>query len=65
MTFPYPLDSVNFSKSFFIPINVDDQKAQHLANVLECQIGTMPFTYLVLSLGTTRPSGLHAPDESY
>lgn len=47
---------MNFSKSFIVPINVSDEKCQLLANTLGCQVGTMPFTYLGLPLGTTRPS---------
>lgn len=46
---------VNYEKSFLVPINMDDDKAQHLANTLGCKVGTMPFTYLGLPLGTTKP----------
>jgi hypothetical protein len=28
----------------------------HLASTMGCQVGTLPFTYLGLPLGTTRPS---------
>jgi hypothetical protein len=38
-----------------VPINVDDQKMQILANTLGCSIGSMPFTYLGLPLGTSKP----------
>jgi hypothetical protein len=47
---------VNFSKSFLVPINMDDEKATHLANTIGFSIGSTPFTYLCLPLGTTRPS---------
>ena len=47
---------VNFHESFLALINVHDSKAIHLANTLGCNVGTMPFTYLGLPLGTTRPS---------
>ena len=47
---------VNFIKSFLVPINVDEIKAKALADTFGCKIGAMPFTYLGLSLGTTRPS---------
>jgi hypothetical protein len=47
---------VNFSKSFLVPTNIDDEKARHLTNTMGCQVGTLPFTYLGLPLGTTRPS---------
>jgi hypothetical protein len=46
---------VNYSKSMMVPINVDDQKMQILASTLGCSIGSMPFTYLGLPLGTTKP----------
>lgn len=47
---------VNFHKSFLVPINVDEAKWNDLANSLGCQLGTMPFTYLGLPLGTTEPT---------
>lgn len=46
---------VNFSKSFLVPINVTKEKSKHLANTFACEVGKMPFTYLGLPLGTTRP----------
>jgi len=47
---------VNFSKSFLVPINMSSSRAQHLANTFGCHLGSMPFTYLGLPLGTTKPS---------
>lgn len=47
---------VNFHKSNLFPINVDDAQANLLAGAIGCQLGQMPFTYLGLPLGTTRPS---------
>lgn len=47
---------VNFSKPFLVPINIGHSKCLMLANTLDCQIETMPFTYLGLPLGTTRTS---------
>ena len=47
---------VNFSKSSLLPINVDDEKATLLAETIGCKVGSMPFTYLGLPVGTTRPS---------
>jgi hypothetical protein len=35
---------VNYNKSFLVPINVDNDKAMHLASTLGCQVGTLPFT---------------------
>ena len=46
---------VNYHKSFIIPINVDTAVMTELASAFGCQIGKMPFTYLVLPVGTTRP----------
>jgi hypothetical protein len=47
---------VNFSKSFLVPINMSDARTSHLANTFGYKVGTMPFTYLGLPLGTTKPS---------
>jgi len=47
---------VNFHKSFMAPINVDDQKTNHLARTFGCNVASMPFTYLGLPLGTHMPS---------
>jgi hypothetical protein len=38
-----------------IPINVPADKVQLLVSSIACQVGTMPFTYLGLPVGTTRP----------
>jgi hypothetical protein len=46
---------VNYKKSQMISINVDDGKMQRLAGTFGCMIGTMPFTYLGLPVGTTKP----------
>lgn len=47
---------VNFSKTFLVPINVNPEKTQHLANTFCCKVESMSFTYLGLPLGTTTPS---------
>ena len=47
---------INYNKSQLIPINVESSKANDLADILGCQVGVMPFTYLGLPLGTTRPT---------
>jgi hypothetical protein len=39
-----------------LPINVPDDLMQELAAVFDCQIGSMPFTYLGLPVGTTKPT---------
>lgn len=46
---------VNYRKSQMIPINVEQSKIQILASTFGCQIGSMPFTYLGLPMGTTKP----------
>jgi hypothetical protein len=46
---------VNYNKSVILPINISDERLQFLANTFECQTGSMPFTYLGLPLGTTKP----------
>jgi hypothetical protein len=47
---------VNFSKSFWVPINMGSERAARLANNFGCQVGDMPFTCLGLPLGTTKPT---------
>jgi hypothetical protein len=46
---------INYGKSQLIPINVPNDVSDALALEFGCQIGTMPFTYLGLPLGTSRP----------
>jgi hypothetical protein len=46
---------VNSRKSFLIPNNVTQEKTDCLAQTFGCLIGTMPLTYLVLPMGTTKP----------
>ncbi|XP_073353560.1 uncharacterized protein [Aegilops tauschii subsp. strangulata] len=46
---------VNFAKSSMIPLNMTDEEAARLAAILGCKVGQLPFTYLGLPLGTTRP----------
>ena len=46
---------VNFKKSFLVPINVLEEKSLHLAHTFGCDTGSMPFTYLGLPLGLTKP----------
>ena len=47
---------VNFGKSFLVPINMTESRATHLARTFGCQVGSIPFTYLGLPLGTTKPT---------
>ena len=46
---------VNYSKSMIVPINTSDQKMQHLARTFNCEIGSLPFTYLGLPLSLSKP----------
>lgn len=47
---------VKFSKSTMVPINIDQHQGTHLANCFGCKTESLPFTYLGLPLGTTKPS---------
>ena len=47
---------INFAKSTLVPINLAEDRAAHLAQALGCSLGKMPFTYLGLPMGTTRPT---------
>ena len=38
-----------------VPINMSDDKAQELANFFNCKKESIPFTYLGLPMGSTRP----------
>jgi hypothetical protein len=38
-----------------IPLNVSVAKMQELSSTFGCQIFSMPFTYLGLQMGTTKP----------
>ena len=47
---------VNFAKSCLIPIKVSEEKLQSLAATFGCAVGQLPFTYLGLPLGVTKPT---------
>jgi hypothetical protein len=47
---------VNYAKSCIMPINVSNQRMETLANTFGCVSGSMPFAYLGLPLGTTKPT---------
>jgi hypothetical protein len=38
-----------------IPVNVDEGTMSQLASAFGCQLATLPFTYVGLPLGTTKP----------
>jgi hypothetical protein len=46
---------VNYMKSQMYPINVSHERMTVLAGTFGCDIGVMPFTYLGLPMGTTKP----------
>lgn len=46
---------VNYAKSMLVPINISQEKTFVLAKTFGCSIGSLPFTYLGLPLGTTMP----------
>ena len=47
---------VNYSKSVMVPLNISDGNLDQLANLFNCQKGTLPFTYLGLPLGINKPN---------
>lgn len=47
---------INFHKSTLIPINLSEGTALGFANLFGCSVGSMPFTYLGLPLGTSKPT---------
>jgi hypothetical protein len=46
---------VNYAKSSMVPVNVDDHTLNTLASAFGCQKAALPFTYLGLPLGTSKP----------
>ena len=50
---------INFHKSTIIPLNCGQEVTNTLANIFGCVIGKLPFTYLGLPMGTTKPTILH------
>jgi hypothetical protein len=47
---------IKYHKSSMLPINVDDGLLQLLADAFGCKLESFPFTYLGLSVDTSRPS---------
>jgi hypothetical protein len=50
---------VNYNKSSMYPINVNPGKMEILSRTFNCQTGSMPFTYLGLPLGLSKPRLQH------
>ena len=46
---------VNYSKSMLVPINIGEEETSTLAQSFGCTVGYLPFTYLGLPLGLTKP----------
>ena len=46
---------INFSKSMLVPINLPVDQASILAASFGCELGKLPFTYLGLPFGLTKP----------
>lgn len=46
---------INFSKSCMIPLNVQPEKVEHLSKMFGCMVGDLPFTYLGIPMGISRP----------
>jgi hypothetical protein len=47
---------INYDKSQMVPVNVPTDLLADIAHEFGCQVGSMPFTYMGLPLGTTKPS---------
>ena len=47
---------VNFDESMMVPLNVSEERLDILASTFGCSKGSLPFTYLGLPLGLTKPS---------
>jgi hypothetical protein len=50
---------INYVKSCLVPINTDSKKTKLLAGLFGCKIESLPFTYLGLPMGTTKPRVEH------
>jgi hypothetical protein len=47
--------AINFHKSCMLPINISEDSVKALALSFGCVVGSFPFTYLGLPMGTTKP----------
>jgi len=50
--------TINYHKSTFVPMNVDDATASAMANVLGCALSTFPQTYLGLPLSPPKTQAI-------
>jgi hypothetical protein len=46
---------INYHKSSMVPINISQERCHVLANAFGCKVEALPFTYLGLPLGSTKP----------
>jgi hypothetical protein len=44
-----------YSKSQMVALNLNEEQVILLAHTFSCQLGSPPFTYLGILLGTTKP----------
>jgi hypothetical protein len=47
---------INFHKSSLVPINIADATGSAIVDSLVCKVSSMPFIYLGIPLGTTKPT---------
>src|SRR4051812_47238700 len=47
---------INFHKSSMVPTNMTADRCRTLADSFGCKMESLPFTYLGLPMGTTKPS---------
>jgi hypothetical protein len=47
---------VNYHKSSLIPINISQLESEALSAQIQCNIASMPFPYLGIPMGTTKPT---------
>jgi hypothetical protein len=50
---------VNHAKSCLVPLNLEKEQAENLAGVFGCRVQGLPFTYLGIPMGTTKPRVEH------
>jgi hypothetical protein len=50
---------VHYNKSVLVPLNISEETLDSLCATFECQKGSLPFTYLGLSLGTIKQNMDH------
>jgi hypothetical protein len=49
---------MNYSKSIMVPINISQERLQHLARTFNYETRSLPFTYLGLPLSLTKPRAI-------